>query len=250
MRRRVQQLGASLFRRREFGLAFLVLLTTLGVSAVDVRFLSLENWRDILVRASPTAIVCCGVMLVVVLGEIDISVGSLMALLAAAMGLMLSEFHAAWPVWLGVLLTLLLGAAVGLSTGWLVTWGRVPSIIVTLGMLTGLRGVTTLLMRGENIDGLPELLGDLAKRGVGGVPISIWSAGVRRPGDCGSDQPHAARASLIRGGKRSRRGAPDGPFRASTETFRVRLHRSLDRLGNRRGCAAATQNRGGHWSGV
>ncbi len=176
MRRRVQQLGASLFRRREFGLAFLVLLTTLGVSAVDVRFLSLENWRDILVRASPTAIVCCGVMLVVVLGEIDISVGSLMALLAAAMGLMLSEFHAAWPVWLGVLLTLLLGAAVGLSTGWLVTWGRVPSIIVTLGMLTGLRGVTTLLMRGENIDGLPELLGDLAKRGVGGVPISIWSA--------------------------------------------------------------------------
>ena len=141
--------------RRERSLLALIVLVTMAVTFIDRGFLSTTNLRDILVRCSPTAIVACGVMLVVVTGEIDISVGSLMALLAAVLGLSLSRDHAAWPGWLGLALVLGLGTIAGWLTGVLVTIGRVPSIMVTLGLLTALRGLTTLIMRGGNIQNLP-----------------------------------------------------------------------------------------------
>jgi ribose/xylose/arabinose/galactoside ABC-type transport system permease subunit len=115
-------------------------------------------------------------MLVIVTAEIDISVGSLMALLAAMMGIALSNQHWNWPIWMGTGLVLAMGTGIGLSVGLLVTVGRVPSIIVTLGMLTGLRGLTTLIMRGENIDGLPLEMSRLCKQGIAGVPLGVWTA--------------------------------------------------------------------------
>ena len=166
----------SLLMRREIGLLLLITLLTLMVSLVDRDFLSLENLRDILVRSAPTVIVACGVMLVVVTGEIDISVGSLMGLLAACLGTFVSSNEWAWSIWLGVPFTLLIGTGIGLLTGLLVTWGRVPSIIATLGLLTAFRGATTLLMQGENIDGLPIELGQAAKYGFVGLPLGIWVA--------------------------------------------------------------------------
>ena len=166
----------AIWRRREFGLILLIAVITLIVATVDSGFLSREVWIDILVRCAPTSIVACGVMLVVVTGEIDISVGSLMAFLAAIMGLMISRNHGNLSCGWGLPATLLLGTVVGAITGGLVTWGRVPSIIVTLGLLTALRGMTTLMMRGENIDGLPEELTHLAKHGMLGLPVGVWVA--------------------------------------------------------------------------
>lgn len=167
---------AGIMRRREWGLALLAVATTVVVTYVDARFLSWDNWRDIAVRCVPTLIVSCGVMLVVVTGEIDISVGSLMALLAAVLGLMASNDHWAWPLWATLPCVLLLGTGVGATTGILVAWGRVPSIIVTLGLLTALRGLTNVIMGGENIDGLPERLQVWTKHGPAGVPLGLWVA--------------------------------------------------------------------------
>ena len=99
-----------------------------------------------------------------------------MALLAAVMGRMISESEADLSCWFGIPATLGLGTLIGLCTGTLVSVGRVPSIIVTLGLLTALRGLTTLMMGGENIDRLPEGLTRLAKQGFFGVPISIPAA--------------------------------------------------------------------------
>jgi ribose/xylose/arabinose/galactoside ABC-type transport system permease subunit len=165
-----------LVRRREWGLVALIAAVVALVSVVDARFLAWDNLRDLLVRAAPTAIVACGVMLVIVTAEIDISVGSLMAILAALLGLMVSQQQWQWPLWLGIPLTLTAGTACGLLTGSLVALGRVPSIIVTLGLLTALRGITTLVMGGENIDGLPASLGEWCKIGFGGLPLGVWTA--------------------------------------------------------------------------
>jgi len=166
----------SVLATREFGLILLIIAISLVVGSVDSSFLTAGVWNDILVRSAPTAIVACGVMLVVVTGEIDISVGSLMALVAAVMGVLISHEKGNWPLWLGIPATLALGTLVGLITGILVTMGRVPSIIVTLGMLTALRGATTLMMGGRNIDHLPEELVRLCKQGIAGVPLSVWVA--------------------------------------------------------------------------
>ena len=164
--------------QRELTLMMLLVGITALVASIDHGFLQLGNLRDILVRAAAPSIVACGVMLVVLTGEIDISVGSLMALLAAILGLAVSEQQHQLPVSIGVVLVLATGTVIGAITGLLVTLGRVPSILVTLGLLTMLRGVTTMVMRGENIDGLPETLTEPAKYGACGLPLGVWVAPV------------------------------------------------------------------------
>lgn len=161
-------------RHRASGLVSLILIVTIGVGCVDSSFVSWANWKDILVRCAPTAIVACGVMTVILTGEIDISTGSLMALLAAVMGIIMSSDHLGWSPWVGIPITILTGASVGAITGLLVTWGNVPSIIVTLGWLASFRGLTTLIMHGGNIGSLPDWLVDGTKRGYVGIPLSIW----------------------------------------------------------------------------
>ena len=166
----------TLLQRRELSLLLLIVAISTVVSFFDSNFMSAVVWRDILIRCAPTMIVSCGVMLVVVTGEIDISVGSLMALLAAFMGQLMSSSEANLSCWIGIPATLCLGTFIGTVTGALVTLGRVPSIIVTLGLLTALRGLTTLVMGGQNIDGLPEGLVAAAKAGLLGLPVAIWMA--------------------------------------------------------------------------
>ena len=163
--------------RRELNVLGLILLVGIVVSLVDPGFLSATNVRDILVRSAPVMIIACGVMLVVVTGEIDISAGSLMALLAAVLGISLSRDYFAIPSAVGLFLIAVIGSMVGWLTGVLVTVGRVPSIMATLGLLTALRGVTTLTMRGGNIQGLPDGLTRWTKLGLYGMPLSVWTAG-------------------------------------------------------------------------
>ena len=129
-----------------------------------------------LTASVPTVIVACGLTFVIVLGEIDISVGSLMGLLATVMGQLCSPTHAHWPVAAAVGVTLLLGATVGLVNGLLVTLGRMPSIIVTLGMLTILQGLNQLLLNGQWITDLPPGLRWFGLGAVLGVPFSLWTA--------------------------------------------------------------------------
>lgn len=167
-----------LLDRRELSILLLIIGMTAIVSWMDPAFLSLINLRDIVVRCAPTAIVACGVMLVVVTGEIDISVGSLMALLAAVLGMSLSRDYGNWPIAMGIPVVLLVGTAAGWITGLLVTIGNVPSIMATLGLMVALRGATTLVMRGKTIQGLPDGLTRLMKQGFFGLPFSVWMAGV------------------------------------------------------------------------
>ncbi len=162
--------------RREWGVLGLLLLTLLAVGLVNPAFVAPGNLRDMLVSAAPTIIVACGLTFVIVLGEIDISVGAQLGLLAATLGLLTSPTHAHWPVALSVGLTLLLGAALGLTNGLLVTVGRMPSIIVTLGMLTVLHGVQLTLLNGSEITDMPPGLRAVGLGTFLAVPYSMWTA--------------------------------------------------------------------------
>src|SRR5919107_1423578 len=72
--------------RREYALAIVLALIIASVTAKNSDFLQPENIRDILIHCTQPLIVACGVMLVIVTGEIDISVGSALALLTAILG--------------------------------------------------------------------------------------------------------------------------------------------------------------------
>ena len=162
--------------RREGSVAMLLAVIIAVVSIGNPAFLAPGNLRDILVNASPTLIVACGVTLVILAGDIDISVGSLLGFLGVLLGLLTSAKHAALPVPLAVILVLLAGATVGLINGVLTACLQIPSIIVTLGMLTILRGITELLMGGQWITDLPPGLRRLGIGTLAGIPISLWSA--------------------------------------------------------------------------
>ncbi|MEA2708525.1 MAG: rhamnose transport system permease protein [Phycisphaerales bacterium] len=168
----------QLARQREWSVAALIALTIVIVAIVNRDFLSLDVARNILVAAAPAAIVGCGLTFVIVTGEIDISVGSLMGLCAVAMGQLASPSYANLPVPAAIGLMLLLATSVGFLNGLLVTVGRVPSIIVTLGMLTALRGATELLMNGRWITDLSPGLRFFGTGTFLRVPISLWTTGV------------------------------------------------------------------------
>lgn len=166
----------GLLARRDIAVGLLLAAIIGIVSVANPAFLAPGNLRDLLVNTAPVLIVAAGMMLVMVAGEIDISVGSLLGLLGALLGYLASPAHAGWPVWLAVATVLLAGAAAGLLNGALVALAGVPSIIVTLGMLTVLRAATEWIMAGQWITDLPPGLRVLGTGACVGVPVCVLVA--------------------------------------------------------------------------
>lgn len=144
---------------REAGLLILIVLLSLLASYFDPSFVP-ANALDILINAVPTLIIACGVMLVIVTGEIDISVGSLLGLMAALLGVLCSTVSPGLSLspLLGISLVLATGTVIGLLTGCLVVFGKVPSIIATLGLLIALDGAQDWLIGGGDIKNFPDSL--------------------------------------------------------------------------------------------
>lgn len=163
---------------RVVGLVLLIVAIGGAMSRVNPAFLTIPNLLDVLCTCAPVVIVGCGMTLVIVAREIDISVGSMMGALAAALGLLGSTQHAGLPAPVVMLCVVALGALTGLINGLLVAFLRIPSIIATLAMLSLLRGVADLLLAGRWITDLPPDLRTLGTSVFLGMPIPIWIAGV------------------------------------------------------------------------
>lgn len=162
---------------RPAGIAAGLLVSALAVQAASPGFLSPGNVRDLLVQSAPFVVLACGMALVLLLGEIDVSVGSMVGLLAALLGSAASPERWGLPAPLAVGVVLLAGTLLGALNGLLVAVAGLPSIIVTLGMLTVLRGCTELLMGGEWITDLPPSVRLLGTGQAWGVPVPVWVAG-------------------------------------------------------------------------
>lgn len=139
--------GAALARRlvvvRELGIvAALVLL--IGVTLVaNPRFLSGQNVRDLMLSAAVLVVLAAGQTMVIVTRNVDLSVGSVLGLSAYATGTLLVAAPGT-PVVVALLAGTVLGAFCGLVTGLVVAVAQVPSLVVTLGMLYGIRGLDSL----------------------------------------------------------------------------------------------------------
>lgn len=164
------------FWRRETGAGVLLALMLIVATVVNPHFAAWENVRDMAVKVAPALIVGSFMTLVVLAREIDISVGSLMGLCAAGLGAVCSSDRLGLPVGAGVGICLGIGLAGGLLNGVLVAWGRLPSIIVTLGTLTVYRGLTELWLDGRWIEKLPDGLRAFGVGAVVGVPYSVLAA--------------------------------------------------------------------------
>jgi rhamnose transport system permease protein len=131
--------------------AYAVLLVSAGIVAPS--FFSAANVRDLAINNAPTLLVAIGMTLVILVGEIDISVGSQFAVCSVIAG---ELAKAGLPVGLLLPCLLLIGAAMGAVNGLLVGWLRLPSIIVTLAMLVAWRDALRWVTEGKWVQNLPE----------------------------------------------------------------------------------------------
>jgi ribose/xylose/arabinose/galactoside ABC-type transport system permease subunit len=150
-------------------LVFLAVLLVVFSLSSD-KFLSGSNFESILTSVAVLGTIALAVNQVILTGEIDISTGSMMGLCAVAAGAVATSTG-------GLILPLLSGVAVGALAGavngLLVTAGRIPSIIVTLGMLYALRGVILLVTGGTWITGIPDEARVLGTGSVLGISVPV-----------------------------------------------------------------------------
>jgi simple sugar transport system permease protein/D-xylose transport system permease protein len=122
--------------------ALVVIWAVLG--AVDPAFLSAENLVNLTLQSVPVGIIALGVVLVLLVGQIDLSVGSVAGLAAAVVAV--GTVNLGWPVALAILVALALGVLVGLGYGMLSARLGVPSFVFTLGGLLFLAGLQTRVL--------------------------------------------------------------------------------------------------------
>ncbi|MFM0321896.1 ABC transporter permease [Caballeronia glebae] len=178
----------STVARFMFGVGPLIGLIVLcvGGTLLNSDFATVDNAMNVLTRTSFIGIIAVGMTFVIISGGIDLSVGSMAALIAGSMiymmNALLQGFHGrAVPplliIALGIVLALVLGALFGFAHGVLVTKGRIEPFIVTLGTLGIFRALLTWLADGGALtldNSLVDLYGPVYYASLLGVPVPIW----------------------------------------------------------------------------
>jgi ribose transport system permease protein len=125
--------------RANLGIIVVIVIICAVLSLLSPVFLSPYNLRTVLLEITTNMYIALGMTLVMILGGIDLSVGSIVAMSGTlTVGLMVLNHL---PLWLAVTLGLALGGVTGLISGLVVAYFKLPSFIVTLAMLNVARGV-------------------------------------------------------------------------------------------------------------
>jgi len=124
-----------------------------------------RNVSNLVLQNSYILILAIGMMLVIIAGHIDLSVGSLTAFVGAFAAVLTVQHGVAWPV--ALVLCLLMGAVAGAVQGVLIAYFGIPSFIVTLAGMLLFRGLTEILLQGQTLGPFPN---GLQKLGNGFLP--------------------------------------------------------------------------------
>jgi rhamnose transport system permease protein len=139
--------------RRELSVAAAILLMAAVLAVVAPGYFARDNLSDLFLANVPVLVAALGVTLVVLSGQIDISVGSVFAICGVMAGIFAK---AGLPVFAAVLAACLIGAALGAVNGALVAYARMPSIVVTLATMVALRDGLRWATQGAWVQDLPR----------------------------------------------------------------------------------------------
>jgi rhamnose transport system permease protein len=168
--------AASLLAAREFPVALALVVVVVGTALVNHNFLSTQGRTDLLIAVSLTALMAVGQTFVLVMRNVDLSVGSVLGLSAYLAGSAVRGDRG------GLILAVVVGLAVGLGAGavngGLVAFLRLPPLVVTLGTLYVFQGLQALFTGGTriNADELPPSLVSFGIDSFLGVPWLMWVA--------------------------------------------------------------------------
>jgi putative multiple sugar transport system permease protein len=127
---------------------------------IDVDFLSAQNITNLFLQNSYVIIMALGMLLVIVAGHIDLSVGSVAAFTGAVAATLTVTWG--WPVIAVIPAVLVVGGLIGAAQGYWVAYWRIPSFIVTLAGMLVFRGLTLWLLGGQNIGPFPKAFQSLS----------------------------------------------------------------------------------------
>lgn len=140
------------------------------VGAVNPRFLSDTNINSIFAGNAYIAVAAIGMSMIIMAGHIDVSVGALIGVIATIAGTLAVK---GYPIWMAWSVPIIFAIAVNAAVGTLVAYTRIPSIVVTLGMLSILKGGLISATQGEWITNMPaEFM--IAQMRPFGIPSAVW----------------------------------------------------------------------------
>jgi len=159
-----------LARSREAGISIFILILVVAVTLRAPSFLTMDNFRDILLNISILTIVALAQTMVIITHGIDLSVSSMIGLVAMMVAFVVSQ-NPEMPVLMPVMLGMALGAVLGTFNGVIIAFGNVPPIIATLGTLSVYRGLVFFYSQGTWINSfeLPRNFKLLSK----GTPLGL-----------------------------------------------------------------------------
>ena len=162
----------SIFRR-SYGLiqtmgVFLILVIILSIFLP--RFMTFTNIINVLNQLSANLVVSAGMTIIILTAEFDISVGAVLALTACVAALLMPDM-AILPA---VGISLLIGPLFGLLHGVIVTKGKIPSFIITLGTMMIARGLAFIVTGGKVVSGIPDGFKILGQGTIKGLPIVFF----------------------------------------------------------------------------
>lgn len=177
------QLGSRIRNRlmriihaRESTLAAVVLLLIVFLSWASPYFFTAGNFTVVGRQIALALLISIGMTFVILIGGIDLSVGSAVALVSVLTGQFM--VHAGMHPAVAVLLALIGGALIGLINGSINAFVGIPSFVVTLGMLAAARGLSLGITGGSTISGFPEGFLYIGQGTFLGIPVPIWVAAV------------------------------------------------------------------------
>jgi ribose/xylose/arabinose/galactoside ABC-type transport system permease subunit len=151
------------------GIILILLAFALVLTLLTDRFLTGQNLLNVARQSSVLALISVGLLVVIITGNVDLTVGAFMGFAGALM--------ARWAIDFGLLPAIVMAAGValvvGFINGFLSTRGQGLSVIVTLAMLTIFQGATLLFTEGRPVIGLPDEMREIGRGYLGPIPIPV-----------------------------------------------------------------------------
>ena len=209
---------------REYGMLLsLVVIMVFFQAMTDGTLMQPLNVTNLVLQNSYIVIMALGMLLVIVAGHIDLSVGSVCGFIGALAAVLMVQYE--WHFLPASLVCLACGGLIGAAQGWFVAWFRIPSFIVTLAGMLVFKGLALALLNGQSVGPFPESFQKLSSGfiadffGAGGLHITSLLLGV------------AVAAALAVAGLRSRanrlrhgiEAEPTALFAAKTAVFGAML---------------------------
>ncbi len=168
-----QRVVSTLFTSRESAIALVLVLVVAAATLNTKSFLfSEDGWRDLLLTPAILLLLATGQAVVIITRNVDLSVGSTLALTAYLTGRLFVD-NPGIPIILVVLIGMLAGAGLGLINGLLVALGRVPALVITLGTLYIYRGVVLSWAGSNRINAsdMPDGFLSLGTKAILTIPV-------------------------------------------------------------------------------